>query len=101
MIPPENERNDLYRDAWDLWGPGLQVDIAIEEMSELIKALLKARRNGQVFNEGVYDEIADVIICMEQLRFMAHEDFVDPIVEFKLERLRQRIKNGVESLNSG
>lgn len=64
----DEKRICLYNDAWKKWGAEKQVDMLIEEMAELTKALLKARRNGVVFSHNVYEEIADVDICMEQIK---------------------------------
>jgi NTP pyrophosphatase (non-canonical NTP hydrolase) len=68
------ERQQLYNTAWKHWGPAMQIDMLIEEMAELTQALLKARRNGitDIFdpdyhNTQVYEELADVTICLEQL----------------------------------
>jgi hypothetical protein len=40
----------------------------IEEMAELTQALLKARRNGVTFTYCVAEELADVCICIEQVK---------------------------------
>lgn len=37
--------NETIKSAAEKWGKESQVDMAVEEMSELIKALLKERRN--------------------------------------------------------
>lgn len=91
----EEERKELYKWAWLEWGSTAQVDILIEEMSELIHALLKARRNGVIFNRSVYEEFSDVSICMEQMRteieLLGLGDTVDVIIEQKLNRLSKRL----------
>jgi hypothetical protein len=61
------DREQLYNTAWKHWGAEMQVDILIEEMSELIHALLRARRNNTFYTYAVYEEMADVLICLEQL----------------------------------
>ena len=44
-------------------------DKCIEEMSELIKALLKARECGQTCNDDIEQEFADTDLMMQQLRY--------------------------------
>jgi hypothetical protein len=68
------DKQQLYRTAWKHWGPELQMDILIEEMSELIHAIIKARRNGTFYTYALSDEMADVLICLEQLE-TAMRDF--------------------------
>jgi len=83
------------------YGKIMQQDIAIEEMSELTKALLKLRRaeyeniNGRDLHQeknAVYEEIADVEIMVEQLKIMfdCYSD-VESWKEAKLQRLSERL----------
>jgi len=58
----------LYSLAWEHWGPDAQTDVLIEEMSELTKSLIKARRRGVEFSPQVIEEIVDVQICLDQLK---------------------------------
>ena len=52
-------------------GTKSQEDVAIEEMAELQKAILKHRRNaGEETRAEIIDEIADVEIMMEQLKII-------------------------------
>lgn len=87
----------------DTYGIEPQVDMAIEECSELIKALLKYRR--KQYGNGVFcqdslsadiiDEIADVSIMLEQLKIIYgfSEKKVEERIEFKLNRQMERILN--------
>ena len=77
-------------------GVQAQVDVAIEEMSELIKALLKYRRGGSdnKLHADIIEEIADVEIMLEQLKIINLCDSeVEKIKEKKLVRLYKRIFN--------
>jgi hypothetical protein len=96
------EKKALYNAAWHLWGADSQIDMLIEEMSELIQALLKARRYGTVFSHDVFDEIADVTICLDQIETRMRElrfsesagvlwDQVELIKLAKLKRLNERV----------
>ena len=79
-------------DALEHYGNNAQVDIAIEEMSELIKELLKNRR-GEENRIMIADEMADVYIMLEQLKFIfgINETELKVNVEFKIQRLKNRI----------
>ncbi len=78
------------------YGAQMQEDIAIEEMSELTKALLKYRRyisepdKQEDLSDAVREEVADVQIMLEQLR-MIYGDSGDT-EEYKLNRLWARME---------
>ena len=64
-----------------------------EECLELALAIQKLKRGGYS-NEGytdVYDEIADVKIMMAQAELLFDVDIINERVEFKMNRLKQRI----------
>lgn len=92
----ETKREGICREAVGIFGYESQERMAIEEMSELMDALMK-RRRGRVTDEEVITEIADVTIMMEQLRWAYGRKEVDREIERKIERLRQRIENGDNS----
>ena len=75
------------------YGPDMQHNVAIEEMSELIKELCKNKRNERNTHK-IAEEIADVEIMLEQLK-MIHD--IEPLVEVikkkKIQRLDKRIKS--------
>lgn len=90
--------------AVEKWGNHVQIDIAVEEMAELLKALMKFKRNEPELpnyvddyikdsNEStaVIEEIADVCIMMEQLKWMFGHDAVNTQITYKLRRLQERI----------
>jgi hypothetical protein len=61
------KKEELYMQAWRIWGRDMQLDILIEEMAELTQAIIKARRCNMIWNPVVLEEIADVTICLEQI----------------------------------
>lgn len=107
MTMDQIDKDQLYNTAWKHWGGETQLDMLIEEMAELTQALLKARRNGVMFSYGVAEELADVCICIEQVKtrmkrlpydVLEHglkknlwEDQVMVLKEQKLERLKERV----------
>jgi len=79
-------------EAVKTFGKDNQCRIAIEEMSELTKELCKNFR-GASNTDAIAEEIADVEIMLEQLRFIF--DCTDKVIEwqnFKLRRLEMMLK---------
>ena len=81
----EKERKELYKELMETFGYHKQMHVAVEEMAELTNALMK-RERGRASDDEVIDEVADVIICMEQL---ARYFGVDKCVAAKLRKLRR------------
>lgn len=73
------------------FGEQSQLDMAIEECSELINAIEKYRR-GRVGTIDIITEIADVQIMMAQLAYIFGEKQVEDEVARKIERLKGRIE---------
>lgn len=86
------ENKELYRLALNTWGIYAQIDVAIEEMSELIKELVKYKRGKGVY-EHMAEEIADVSIMLEQI--VLAFNFDEQVYEqkkFKLNRLKKLLE---------
>lgn len=79
----------------DTYGTQPQVDMALEETSELQKALLKHRRKpSDETRKDIIDEIADVQIMLEQLKIIySCSKEVDERVNYKINRQIERIRN--------
>lgn len=94
------EPQDVYRSAINTYGQEKQVDIMIEEMSELTKALIKHRREpSDETLENIQEKIADVKIMMCQGAMMFGEEAVERFVHEKTERLRKRVEEKLEAAN--
>ena len=61
--------NTIYQAAVEHFGEKSQIIVAIEEMSELIKELTKWER-GIGSTAGIAEEIADVEIMLQQLKYI-------------------------------
>lgn len=90
----------IMEGAIALYGVDLQVDIAIEEMAELTKAILKLRRAESdtardVAVAAIREELADVSIMLSQLELIFGD--VADIEEAKLVRLEKRLDEIEES----
>lgn len=84
-------------DALEHYGERAQVDMMLEEMAELSKALLKLQRArkfhepGQwLLMEDVAEEIADVQIVLDQMKLLY--PMWDGFLRKKLQRLEERIE---------
>lgn len=84
------DKEGLYYFALNKWGLYSQIDICIEEMSELMKELLKYKR-GNINIEKICEEIADVEITIGQMKLFFNENKVNKYIEEKLIRLEERI----------
>lgn len=105
------EQHDIvYRRCICEYGTQPQIDMCIEEMSELTKALLKYRRkfalvSGENVNPtngdtdlfkaraDIIDELADVrIMCRQMELLFQAEDEVEKRIDFKVDRQLKRLE---------
>ena len=89
----KNRENLLF--IINTYGSRPQQDMAIEELAELQKAILKYRRYpGKEAEQDIIDEIADVSIMLEQLKiiYSCHKE-VEERIDYKIDRQIQRIMN--------
>lgn len=79
--------------AIDTWGTEMQIIVAIEEMSELTKALTKYIRgdDAATISVNIREEMADVGIMLNQLSLIFGDTAEEEIR--KLNRLRRRIED--------
>lgn len=99
MIHTYADRCAVYDEALDKWGLRNQFLVAIEEMSEVQKAITKLVRASEDNHEdalnNLVEEIADATIMLEQLRyFYRMDEKVDEMMDKKILRLKERISNG-------
>ena len=100
MILDTDERMDIILRAIGHYGRESQIDKAIEEMGELIQALSKCKRFGDLQSHvNVIEETADVYIMMLQLIAMFGVDENDNMIDVKLVRLKERMD--AENENNG
>jgi NTP pyrophosphatase (non-canonical NTP hydrolase) len=96
---PVIKNPEVIKEAVETYGSRAQVDMAIEEMSELTKALCKERR--YELTEGkhaearanVIEEMADVTIMLAQLILIFDRDNeLQQAIDYKINRLTGRLK---------
>ena len=88
----------IYLKLIQKFGPQMQQDVAIEEMSELTKAIIKYRRKQHdrkattLDLEHIGEEIADVEIMLDQLKIIYNcSNVVNKFRQQKDERLTRLI----------
>ena len=78
----ENVRKNILRAAIKYYGTGPQRDKAIEELSELIRALARCDDSA-----NIAEEMADVRIMLDQLEIIFHNR--DQVRKYELEKLKR------------
>lgn len=94
---PEIKNPEVLATAIMTYGVRAQANMATEEMSELIKALLKDRRacRDQRYEtrKAIIEEAADVLITVAQvIMIYDHKGEIQDMVDYKLDRLRDRLE---------
>lgn len=76
------------------YGKDMQLNVAIEEFSELIKEICKNKR-GRENIESITEEMADCYIMLEQLLliFGIENDEINRVIGAKLDRLAERLNS--------
>lgn len=80
------EMTEKVKTIFNHYGAEQQNNKTIEELAELIQVLAKDSST-----EQVTDEIADVLIMLEQLTLFIGEDIITKRIKFKLNRQVERI----------
>lgn len=82
----------LLETAIKTYGKDMQLNVAIEEFSELIKEICKNKR-GRENIESITEEMADCYIMLEQLVliFGIGNDEINRVISEKLDRLAVRL----------
>ena len=88
---------DVLEKCVEKWGPQFQIELATEEIGELIEQLGKTLKNinqykrGRIERDELMEEFADVFLMMQQMRVIDVKKF-DLICEYKLIRLKERLE---------
>ena len=96
-MAPDDER--IMQQAIETYGVQAQCDVAIEEMAELTKAIMKIRRvaddyeKTQAALDNLLEEISDVGIMIDQMKIMRGPKQVEEYRRKKLERLERRLND--------
>lgn len=82
----------LLEQAIETYGKDMQLTVAVEEFSELIKEICKNKR-GRDNRDNIIEEMVDCYIMLEQLAiiFNIGVDELGSIMDEKLDRLEKRL----------
>lgn len=103
---PTTMRPEVLQQAIDTYGSRAQEEMAIEEMAELTKAIVKRHRAGDKDSyeramQSITEEMADVIIMLTQfLMFYRNRKDVQQAVDEKVKRLAGRLDSRREKMQS-
>lgn len=83
---------EILKQAIETYGDNAQLDMCVEEMSELTKEICKFKR-GSINRNGIVEELADVTIMLEQLKIMfsVSERELNNVIDSKVDRLKERL----------
>jgi NTP pyrophosphatase (non-canonical NTP hydrolase) len=84
--------------AIETYGKDMQLNVAIEEFSELIKEICKNKR-GRDNREAIIEEMADCYIMLKQLEIIFDIDYRDIVMisKNKIHRLEKRLEEGAQN----
>ena len=84
---------NVFKQAIEFYGETNQKRMLQEECAELIQAISKDIRGEQ---HNVEEEIADVLILLEQVLRIYDKDIVSGWYDYKIKLLKTKIKEGVK-----
>ncbi len=81
----------ILKEAINVWGRDAQIQMIYEEVGEFLSVIGKYYR-GRNTEEEVIDEIADCLIMFNQAALMFGETKVSDQINFKMDRLKSRLR---------
>lgn len=93
------EEKDLYERNIKYHGIEQETTIAMEECSELIKAISKCKRYGceDESRDNLIEEMADVLFILDELKLIydISDDTIADVKKYKIDRQSYRIENNL------
>ena len=76
------------------YGKQAQLDVAVEEMAELTKEIIKSKRGASNYHQ-IVEELADVYIMMTQMKLIygIYDEELINAMDLKIARLEKRLQN--------
>ncbi|MBR4932470.1 MAG: hypothetical protein IKZ02_05540 [Alphaproteobacteria bacterium] len=85
---------NILKKAITKWGNHSQLLMVLEEMSELQKEILKNINRQKDNVDAIIDEVADVEIMLEQLKYIYQiDEAVKQRIPVKLEKVKARLED--------
>ena len=79
----------VFKKALDKWGVRAQMNVAIEEMAELMVDINHWKRK-RIKLDKLMEEVVDVSIMMRQLRFL-DKDLYEKIYQEKVDKIVKKV----------
>lgn len=95
----KGDRDERIKQIANHYGFTNQANMLVEESAEFTQAVCKLRRGNIEAYENIKEELADVIIIAKQLRHLLGADQIDKIIDSKLNRQIERMRE--EMPNNG
>lgn len=93
------EQDAILADAFKTWGYDSQLQMAFGECGEFI-ALAGRIKQGRCTEDDMVSEIADVTIMMRQIgKMFFHEERIQAMIDYKMDRLAKRLADHHEKEN--
>lgn len=92
---PKSEQTDILKKSIEYNGAETELVIIMEELSELIQQVSK-RYRGENYTMHLLEEMADVYICLDELKLMIDitDDDIEAAMSVKFERIKDSIQKG-------
>ncbi len=87
----------IFEQAIETFGKDMQLNVAVEELSELIKEICKSKR-GRDNRDNIIEEMADCYIMLEQLEIIF--DLKPAEILMAIDQKLTRLKNRIEELEA-
>lgn len=91
-------KEQIIKDAWEVWGVVPQMTQLSEEMAELIVEINKTFMRGKKDDSDLIEEFGDVIMMIEQASYILKETIpnfeqrLEEAMDFKWKRTAERIR---------
>jgi len=95
----KKELEKLYKDCLEIWGLEAQARMVQEECAELILAVSHFLRGREDSELNVIEELADVYLMISQFIYHFGEESVMNIVDFKSNRVKDKLDVYKEKIN--
>jgi len=85
----------IFKKAKSFWGADIQLNMLVEELGELIVAIMHYKRHNRPETiDDIKEEIADVTLMLDQIRFMLEikDSDINEIITEKLTRTFKRLQ---------
>jgi len=95
---------NIYKKAVNTFGIDAQINLLVEELSELIFAIQKSKRNGNICGNpiteqekidrynNICEEISDVQLMLNQMKYIYDKKKINKYYKEKKKRLKRRLK---------